>query len=273
MKHYQQDKSFQGLAEKFARNIYGTPKGRLRLKILRDRMLAELPLDDQPLQVLDAGGGLGQISAWLARKGHDVLLAEPAEEMLSYASKRLKRAGVQTLAASIQELSECLPSHQQTFDLVVCHAVLEWLYQPRVTLEELLPRVKEGGWLSLMFFNADALLFTNVLRGNWQRALGGELQGKGKGKRLTPISPLKPQEVIDWLEQAGFEIKGKTGVRIFNDYLRLNLPPEARQERLLQLEKRYCQQEPYWRLGRYLLLHARKIPTARVSSEALILNR
>ncbi|SFC38989.1 S-adenosylmethionine-dependent methyltransferase [Marinospirillum celere] len=258
MSGYQQDKSFQGLAAKFARNIYGTPKGRLRLKILRDRMLAELPLDGPPLQVLDAGGGLGQISAWLARKGHDVLLAEPAEEMLAYANKRLKRAGVETLAASIQDLSECLPDHQQTFDLVVCHAVLEWLYQPQETLELLLSRVKPGGYLSLMFFNADALMFTNILRGNWQRALQGEMQGKGKGTRLTPISPLQPDQVLCWLEKAGFEIISKTGVRVFNDYLRLQLPPEAQPERLLQLEKKYCQKEPYWRLGRYLLVHAKK---------------
>jgi len=253
-----QDKSFQGLAEKFARNIYGTPKGRLRLKILRDRMLAELPLDQPPLQVLDAGGGLGQISAWLARKGHDVLLAEPAEEMLTFASKRLRRADVQTLPASIQELSEHLAADQQAFDLVVCHAVLEWLYQPQATLELLLSRVKSGGYLSLMFFNADALMFTNVLRGNWQRALQGDLQGKGKGKRLTPISPLPPEQVITWLEAAGFQVYGKTGVRVFNDYLASKLPPEAKAERLLALEKRYCQQEPYWRLGRYILLHARK---------------
>ena len=259
MSGWQQDKSFQGLAAKFARNIYGTPKGRLRLKILRDRMLAELPLEKTLLQVLDAGGGLGQISAWLARKGHQVVLAEPAEEMLNYAARRLKRSGVETLPATIQQLAQQLPENQQSFDLVVCHAVLEWLYQPRATLEQLLPRVKAGGYLSLMFFNADALLFTNILRGNWQRALDGNLQGKGKGSRLTPISPLQPQEVISWLEGAGFEIKGKTGVRVFNDYLRLQLPPEARDERLLQLEKIYCQQEPFWRLGRYVLLHARKI--------------
>ena len=69
-----QDRHFSGgMAEKFARNIYGIAKGRLRLKILRERMLAELPLDKKGLKVLDAGGGLGQISCWLARKGHEVV--------------------------------------------------------------------------------------------------------------------------------------------------------------------------------------------------------
>ncbi|MBE0505752.1 MAG: methyltransferase domain-containing protein [Marinospirillum sp.] len=269
----QHDRHFSsGMAEKFARNIYGTAKGRLRLKILHERMLADLPLQQTGLRVLDAGGGLGQVSCWLARKGHQVLLAEPAAEMLDYAAARLQRYGVKTLVASIQELSHQLPETSQTFDLVVCHAVLEWLHQPRETLQELLQHLAPGGYLSLMFFNKDALLLANILRGNWQRVLekvpeagsegkgiaGEGLGGKGRGKRLTPISPLQPEEVIEWLKDAGLEIHSTTGVRVFNDYLRLKLPPEATPQRLLQIERRYCQQEPWWRMGRYILIHAKK---------------
>ncbi|SFX31403.1 methyltransferase domain-containing protein [Marinospirillum alkaliphilum] len=261
----QQDRHFSnGMAERFARNIYGSAKGRLRLKILRDRMLAELPLQQPGLSVLDAGGGLGQVSCWLARQGHQVLLAEPAGEMLEYAAQRLQRFGVQPLQASIQQLPEALPPAQQQFDLVVCHAVLEWLHQPLETLQSLLQHLKPGGHLSLMFFNADALLLANILRGNWQRVLEKVpdqtatkgLAGKGRGKRLTPISPLQPDTVLNWLQQQGMELRGVTGVRVFNDYLRLKLPPEATAARLLEIERRYCQQEPWWRLGRYILVHA-----------------
>lgn len=263
----QQDRHFNsGMAEKFARNIYATAKGRLRLKILRERMLADLPLQQSGLRVLDAGGGLGQIACWLARKGHQVLLAEPAAEMLDYAAPRLKRYGVNTLLAPIQELSHQLPETSQTFDLVVCHAVLEWLHEPQKTLQQLLKHLAPGGHLSLMFFNQDGLLLANILRGNWQRVLEADgeglgskgLGGKGRGKRLTPISPLQPEEVIAWLKDAGLEIQTTTGVRVFNDYLRLKLPPEATPQRLLQIERRYCQQEPWWRMGRYILIHARK---------------
>lgn len=269
----QHDRHFNsGMAEKFARNIYATAKGRLRLKILRERMLADLPLQQPGLRVLDAGGGLGQVSCWLARKGHQVLLAEPAEEMLDYAAARLQRYGVNTLLSPIQDLAHHLPQAAQTFDLVVCHAVLEWLHQPRETLQQLLQHLAPGGTLSLMFFNKDALLLANILRGNWQRVLekvpetgsegkraGGEgLGGKGRGRRLTPISPLQPEEVMEWLKDAGLEIQTTTGVRVFNDYLRLKLPPEATPQRLLQIERRYCQQEPWWRMGRYILIHARK---------------
>ncbi|GLR63665.1 methyltransferase domain-containing protein [Marinospirillum insulare] len=258
MPSQKQDRHFSGgMAEKFAHNIYATTKGRLRLKILRERMLAELPLDQSSLRVLDAGGGLGQISCWLARKGHQVLLAEPAIEMLEYSAKRLERYQVKTLNTSIQQLSEQLPVEQQSFDLIVCHAVLEWLEHPKETLEQLLKHLEPKGQLSLMFFNADALLLANILRGNWQRVLEKGLQGKGK--RLTPISPLQPTAVIAWLEAAGFEISATTGVRVFNDYLRLKLPPEATPARLVEIERRYCQQEPWWRMGRYILIHAKKL--------------
>ncbi|MCH8497291.1 MAG: methyltransferase domain-containing protein [Marinobacter sp.] len=253
------DRTFEGLAESFARNIYGTPKGRLRLKIIRDRMLAELPLDNGgPLTVLDVGGGLGQIACWLARKGHQVTLAEPAEDMLAAAAARCDRAGVTRVKSSLQALAQLTANEQGQYDLVVCHAVLEWLQAPQQAVADLASLVKPGGWLSVMFFNADALMFTNIVRGNWQRALGGQLAGKGRGRRLTPISPLALNDVEGWLQQAGLETVGRSGVRVFNDYLRLKLPPEATPERLLQLEKRYCQQEPFWRLGRYLLLHCRQ---------------
>ena len=253
------DRTFEGLAEPFARNIYGTAKGRLRLKIIRDRMLAELPLDEgRPLKVLDVGGGLGQVACWLARKGHQVTLAEPSADMLDAAAARCDRVGVTRVKSDLQALVQEAACNHQTYDLVVCHAVLEWLQDPQQAVADLAGLVKPGGWLSLMFFNADALMFTNIVRGNWQRALGGQLAGKGRGRRLTPISPLALTNVEAWLEQAGLDIVGRSGVRVFNDYLRLKLPPEATRERLLQLEKRYCQQEPFWRLGRYLLLHCHR---------------
>ena len=87
------DRNFDGLTEKFAANIYGTRKGRLRLDIVIDDLEATIGVSFPPridpskaegnsvfhslrtedalqshrkLVVLDAGGGLGQLSAQLA---------------------------------------------------------------------------------------------------------------------------------------------------------------------------------------------------------------
>ena len=58
-----QDRNFDDIADKFAQNIYGTTKGRIRQAILwqeLDALLTTLP--DRPLHVLDVGGGQGQIA-------------------------------------------------------------------------------------------------------------------------------------------------------------------------------------------------------------------
>ncbi|CAO1662123.1 hypothetical protein NYA28ABAC_01136 [Salinicola sp. NYA28a] len=47
-------------------------------------------------------------------------------------------------------------------------------------------------------------------------------------------------------------IESVAGIRIFHDYLRERSPSEERLETIIELEKRYCQVEPHWRLGRYL---------------------
>ncbi len=56
------------------------------------------------------------------------------------------------------------------FDLVLCHAVLEWLAQPQQALHKLFGLIRPGGHLSLMFYNRDALIFRNLIRGNWRTA-------------------------------------------------------------------------------------------------------
>lgn len=253
----QHDRHFDDLADKFARSIYGSARGRLRLRLIRERMQAELPLSE-PLSVLEAGGGLGQISAWLARQGHQVIMTEPANAMRERARSRIERHHGVVLASDIQTLVHQLPDPDQQFDLGVCHAVMEWLYQPEAVLPALFKHIKPGGWLSLMFFNEDALLMSNVIKGNWEKVLAGRLAGTGQRQRLTPISPRRPDQVLPWLTAQGFDVQYVSGIRVFHDYLRRQLPPQAKPELLVSLERRYMQQEPFWRLGRYILVHARK---------------
>ncbi|HNI38594.1 MAG TPA: methyltransferase domain-containing protein, partial [Pseudomonadales bacterium] len=111
-----QDIHFDQLAERFERKIYGSKKGDLRLQLLWDDLLTALPAlqAGEKLRVLDAGGGLGQMSARLATLGHDVVLAEPAATMLEKAQQQFAEAGldaacVQCVQVSIQTLPQVLP--------------------------------------------------------------------------------------------------------------------------------------------------------------------
>lgn len=242
------DRHFDGLADKFAASLYGGVRGELRLALL-DQLLPEmLELHGQPL--LDVGGGLGQLAGWFAERGHAVTLAEPSGEMLARAGEFLAVQEVRLIQAPLQALPEQAPG---PWSLIACHAVLEWLGDPRGALATLASLLAPGGQLSLMVFNRDALRFSNVVKGNLEKALADRLEGRGERLRLTPISPLTHAQVEAWSAECGLGIRGVAGIRIFNDYLRQPPQSDADREALLALERRYCRVDPHWRLGRYLL--------------------
>ncbi|MAM59071.1 MAG: SAM-dependent methyltransferase [Salinicola sp.] len=240
-----QDRIFDGLADKFANSLYATARGQIRLAVLDEVLSHSLPLDGAP--ALDVGGGLGQMSVWLAERGHRVTLAEPSADMLARAG--FGELPVQTLQAPIQALPELAPG---PWPLIVCHAVLEWLAQPREAFSLLNALLAPGGRLSLMVFNRDALRFSNVVKGNLDKALEDRLSGTGRRQRLTPISPLTHADIERWCGEEGLVIESVAGIRIFHDYLRERSPSEAQLATIIELEKRYCRVEPHWRLGRYL---------------------
>lgn len=106
-----------------------------------------------------------------------------------------------------------------------------------------------------MFYNANGLLMRNVLVGNF-----GYVQ-QGMYKETTHAFtgfPREPQQVYGWLEEIGWEITGKTGVRVFHDYLRDKQKQDDCLDALTEIETRYCRQEPYLSLGRYIHVTARK---------------
>lgn len=257
----QTDKIFNGLAEKFRNNVYGTNKGWLRQELLsRDFQQIPFIAEACPVDVLDIGGGLGQMSDWLARQGHKVTFTEPADDMRAESDRLFQEQSasydspVTSYPYRLQELADQVPPAQ----FVVCHAVLEWLHQPIDALPIIADQMQSGGWLSLMFFNEDGLRFSNIVKGNYDKALRDTLDGTGQRLRLTPISPQKPEQVIDGLKEQGLEIVSVAGIRVFTDYLRDKTPSDEDLEKLLELEWRYCHQEPYWRMGRYIHVIARK---------------
>ena len=156
------DRHFDQLATRFAEKIYGGAKGAIRLAVLQADLAEILP--DRPLRVLDIGAGLGHMSLWLAQRGHEVTLAEPAEPMLEGARQRFADAG-QTATFIQAPWQDLLGQLTEPYDLVLCHAVLEWLAEPHAILPVLHQLTKPDGWLSLAFYNRDALIYRNSAQG------------------------------------------------------------------------------------------------------------
>lgn len=245
------DHNFDNIAQKFVKNIYGTTKGKIRSEVVWEELLYCLSLlPKRPLRILDAGGGFGYFSQKLAALGHQVILCDISGELLKEAEKQLSgkdyAKNVQILHCSIQNLAGFV---QGQFDLILNHAVLEWLADPKQTLKGLLNFLSEDGLLSLMFYNKEAQRFFNLLSGNFEFVERGMI--RKKVVRLTPTYPLLEEELQMWLAEFKMRVIRKTGVRVLHDYLKEHTHSEDKFEQLLAMEKKYCHQEPYASLGRY----------------------
>lgn len=247
-----QDRVFDGLAQRFQRQIYDDPRGAIRLAILQDDLAPLIvATGERPLQILDAGGGLGQMSIWLAKQGHQVVLAEPSAEMLQRAETAIEQEGLQDsihlVQASVQDLAD---KGRGPFDLITFHAVLEWLAHPREVLEQLLCCLKPGGWLSLMFFNHHSTVMRRLIAGDLDTVRRGAIASDGQ-QGLAPISPLKPEEVQSWLEPLGLRLETWSGIRCFYDYMYRDVRKQANLEEVIPLERTYSRLEPWRSLARY----------------------
>ncbi len=253
-----QDRNFDGIAEKFSRNIYGTTKGQLRQAILwQDLETLLAGYGEQKLRVLDAGGGEGQTAILMAQRGHHVTLCDVSQEMIARAQRAAEEKGVSGNMHFVQCAAQDIAQHLESpVDLILFHAVLEWVAEPVGVLRTLWSVLSPGGALSLMFYNANGLLLRNMVVGNFDYVLAG--MPKKKKRTLSPDYPRNPDEVYGWLSDIGWQITGKTGVRVFHDYLRDKHQQRDCYVALLELETQYCRQEPYVSLGRYIHVTALK---------------
>jgi S-adenosylmethionine-dependent methyltransferase len=246
------DQNFDDLSQRFRKNIYNTPKGQIRLNTLWRDLAEQIPqIDKGGLAILDAGAGQGNFALQLAKKKHHLTLCDLSIKMLQDAQtvfvENNLSEGVKFIHSSVQEL----PQHiDQQFDVVLFHAVLEWLAEPEATLKQLLQYIKPGGFLSLMFYSRTGLIYQNLTHGNFELILNNELAGEGK--TLTPTNPQDPADVELWLKNAGLKTLVKSGVRVFYDGIHRERRKQISEEDLYLLEMQYSRIEPYCSLARYI---------------------
>jgi S-adenosylmethionine-dependent methyltransferase len=161
--------------------------------------------------------------------------------------------GVNFIHCPVQGLSSHI---DKKFDIVLFHAVLEWLVEPRETLKQLLEFIKPGGYLSLMFYSRTGLIYQNLTRGNFDYIINDTLAGKGKS--LTPINPQNPDDVYHWLTEFELDILLKSGVRVFYDGISRERRKQINIDDLLELEQQFSRKEPYCSLARYIHVLCKK---------------
>ncbi|MBD2857521.1 methyltransferase [Spongiibacter sp. KMU-158] len=255
------DRNFDDLAQRFSKNIYGNPKGELRLALSWRELTEKLPSisDGSTLNIWDAGGGLGQLSERFLEQGHRVHLTDISSNMLAVAGERLQdyceQGQLKIECAPLQNMAVQL-AEVDRFDVISCHAVLEWVADAEQVLASLVSCLRPGGYLSLMFYNLNALVLANMVKGNLYKLRDEEFAGHPGG--LTPPNPRNPEQVIAELEKLGLQVEAKRAVRLCYDLMPRAVRAERSIEDMLEIDWQYGAQEPFWALGRYVHLLCRK---------------
>ena len=257
------DRCFDAIADHFEKKVYGGLKGDIRLAVLRrdifdyvDEMSRIL---GRPLRILDVGAGLAQIAIELAAQGHILVINDISANMLEKAKVSTLQSGenldITWHICPYQELEEKLAGKTEKFDLIMCHALLEWLAEPAKVMDFFDKQLTDNGALSLCFYNPASFDYRNLIMGNFNLLDNTDYKADNK-KSLTPNHPVAKEEVEAWLQVHDYQTLVASGLRVFHDYSPLKRGGHNNPEAVIRMELRYSQLEPYKWLGRYLHLLA-----------------
>ena len=223
------------------------------------------------LNVLDAGAGTGSYALPLAQQGHRVCLLDLSGQMLEVARSKAERLGPSLLGSSVlerldfrhaavDEVSRLFPP--DSFDIVLCHTLLEYVPDPSETLRDLSSVLRSGGLASVLFVTpyADALRW-GLGRADVEMALQAldepvsSANTFGLDRRL-----MAPELVRQTMAGAGLTVVAEYGIRIFADHLPAEkLADPAFFTSLWELEVAAGHRDPYRQIGRYRQMIGRKL--------------
>jgi S-adenosylmethionine-dependent methyltransferase len=244
---------------------YNSSGGTLRRVVrheLVDRALAE-HLSGPPARIVDVGGGAGQQSIRLARKGYEVTILDPSPEMLDEARRRLAsededvRRRVRLVEGEGERGHEVLGGEK--FDAVLCHGVLMYLEDAWPMIQGLSTLAPSGGIVSVLTKNASALAVRPGLEGRYRDALSLLEADRDLGRLGVITRGDTVEGLSEAFAEAGLAVERWYGVRVFSDHLGDSVPGEDLPE-ILELEWEAGKREPYKSVARLIHMVGRRKP-------------
>lgn len=200
-------------------------------------ILFEQLQDIKGKRVLDFGSGFGLVANHLAKE-NQVLAVEPNEEMVAL---RTQDYSYQQLVGSLDQLASL---EDASFDVILCHNVLEYVENRKAVLKEFTRLLKPGGMLSIVKHNeVGRVLQTVVFENDTRKALallaGQDLETHSMG--LAQAYNLDAAFV-----DLGLEVQNYQGIRVFYGLQDNRFKgQEGWRESMLQMELAVCQEPPY----------------------------
>lgn len=195
--------------------------------------------DIEGKKILDFGSGEGITANHFAKK-NDVTAIEPSEEMLSNAWKDYEYTQIVGDVNALSGISD------ETFDIIICHNVLEYIDDKEAVIKALARVLKKDGILSIAKHNrAGRVMQMAVLLDDFEKAnalLDGE---NSMASKFGVIRYYGDKDLLEW--ESNLVISEVFGIRTFWD-LQQNQEKhgdEDWQRKMLQLEMRVAQIPEY----------------------------
>jgi S-adenosylmethionine-dependent methyltransferase len=234
-----------------------TPEGRLRSDLSFDNLQDFIPHQaNDSLSALDVGCGTGATAIRLARFGMHVTLLDSSPAMLDIAQRAAREARVtekiELKHGDADQLANLF--HVASFDVILCHNVLEYLDEPSAMLcgaarvlrdssaiLSVLVRNRAGDVFKAAIQAGDLAVAENNLIAEW-----GQESLCGSRVRLFTSDSLQAM-----LKAASLAVIAERGVRVLADYLPSRISRSAEYERILELERKLGNRPEYAAVARY----------------------
>jgi S-adenosylmethionine-dependent methyltransferase len=254
---------FQNGAQDYVAYL-ATPEGRLRTDLAFANLEDFLPRlqVEKSLCALDVGCGTGATAIRLARLGMHVTLLDSSPAMLDVAKRTAQEAGVTDKVVLQHGDATRLTNlfHPASFDVILCHNVLEYLDEPIAVLRGAARALRDSSAiLSVLVRNRAGEVFKAAIQAGDLAAAENNLTAEwgreslyGGRVRLFTTDSLQAM-----LKAVSLAVVAERGVRVLADYLPSRISRSAEYERVLALERKLSSRPEYAGVARYIQCFAR----------------
>jgi len=245
---------FENGVQKYA-DYLESVEGRLRLDLAFTNLQEFLPEAKPSLLILDVGCGTGALAARLARLAHNVTLLDSSIEMLDFAERALRDAGLAGNVAlkhgEAAQLTHLFPD--TLFDLVLCHNILEYVDDPADVLRRAACLLRHPGILSVLVRNRAGEVLKAALKDGDVAAAENNLTADWGHESLYggSVRLFAPESLHAMLASASLTVIAERGVRVISDYLPSSVQRNDDYKRIFELERKLGRQPEFAALARY----------------------
>jgi len=254
---------FQNGAQDYVAYL-ATPEGRLRTDLAFANLEDFLPRSqvEKSLCALDVGCGTGATAIRLARLGMHVTLLDSSPAMLDVAKRAAQEAGVTDKVVLQHRDATRLTNlfHPASFDVILCHNVLEYLDEPIAVLRGAARALRDSSAiLSVLVRNRAGEVFKAAIQAGDLAAAENNLTAEWGQESLYGgrVRLFTSDSLQAMLKAVSLAVVAERGVRVLADYLPSRISRGAEYERVFALERKLSSRPEYAGVARYIQCFAR----------------